>query len=1019
MSSSKSEKQKMATIAEVYNRIIWDGRLNRNLFIAGFHERISDRIREKPLVQWEINGDIPWHRIRYIRCGDLVVWDREQHLDLISSNQLPATAWKLADGELSDNDLAALISNNQVEFRSRSIYQHQSGNWQVSKPASTNFNLNDLKILTYNVLCNLYEPKNIATEKRLPAVINELKQTDADIIALEEVTPELVELLLLESWIKNYFVSESMPANNVKPYGNLLMSRFPFTLVEHQFSGHKRSLIGTWHFNEELFHVAVVHLTSDRAENAKQKRTEQLATVVAHLQEQLGTCLIVGDFNTRGNEQEEILKYAGFADVWQQLHPDKDGYTFDPHRNSLAVIMSLEGKPARFDRIFLRQNSQSASYKPQAIAMFGCQPIPGTEGKIYPSDHFGICAVLQVSNKPNSHKNIDLTTVSPVYQSAIVIIPPQEVLPAIQSIRQRYDARFERWMPHINLIYGFLPASYFESSLPIIASALAKLKPFQVTLADFQTFTHRKSTTAWLRPVVEPQKALHELQSVLQSLFPQCDEQSNRSDAGFTPHLSVGQFANSAVALSQLPAWHPVSFTVDAVALISRRGDEPFEVRYKVLLGEQEKNNESPSNLTELLEIINQLEPELTRSQKLQRQTAIEVVKQACTECLGFESSLHLLGSARLGVESPQSDLDLVCLIPSYMAGDVFLNRVQDCLQGLAEKSQLVLNAKVPALRFQLDGISIDLLYAQVAGDRTSQMENLLDLKSQIAIETRVNIVTENGDFSPNLKSLIGCWESDLIANLVKSYADFNLFSLLLRAIKSWAKARCIYGNSWGFLGGFSWTLLTAYTCTRVRAASPKENRQIQPSLPELLANFFEVLSQYDWSQPLSLTDAGKQYQRQLPRDWLPVVTSIAPCQNTARNVTRSTAKIIQQELARGAAISARALTGEESWKQLFEPPNLAALSDLFVVITATSQSPEELEKAKGTLAGYIVGLAIQLEQLNIFVRPSSAIARIENCLQVVLGLTLPDDPQLDKIERVVKDFESQLGSNFAIRLER
>jgi poly(A) polymerase len=151
----------------------------------------------------------------------------------------------------------------------------------------------------------------------------------------------------------------------------------------------------------------------------------------------------------------------------------------------------------------------------------------------------------------------------------------------------------------------------------------------------------------------------------------------------------------------------------------------------------------------------------------------------------------------------------------------------------------------------------------------------------------------------------------------------------------------------------------------------------------------------------------------------LPIVTSIAPCQNTARNVTRSTAQIIQQEFSRGAEISAPALSGKGSWKQLFASPNLTDGADMLALVTVTGESEEEIEKAKGILVGYIVGLAIQLENLNIFVRPSPAIDRKENCLRVVLGLTLPDDPQLDKIERVVKDFESQLGSNFAIELKR
>ncbi len=183
-----------------------------------------------------------------------------------------------------------------------------------------------------------------------------------------------------------------------------------------------------------------------------------------------------------------------------------------------------------------------------------------------------------------------LSAIRPVYQSAVVIIPPDHVLPAIQAIRERYDTRFYRWMPHINLIYGFIPESHFTDAVGIITPALVQLQPFTVSLVGFDTFKHSKSSTAWLRPVVQPETALHELQAELQSLFPQCDEQSTKSASGFTPHLSVGQFSSLKEALTKLPQWHPVSFTVDSIALISRRGNEPFEVRHIIHLGGEKVN---------------------------------------------------------------------------------------------------------------------------------------------------------------------------------------------------------------------------------------------------------------------------------------------------------------------------------------------------------------------------------------------------------------------------------------------
>ncbi|BAY24015.1 RNA 2',3'-cyclic phosphodiesterase [Calothrix sp. NIES-2100] len=1004
----------MATSREVYHRIIWDVRLDSSAFVVGYQERLSSTgMREKPLAQWATDGDIPWHRIRYIRCGDMVVWDREQHLDLISSGELPAAAWKSETRENIGEKVVTVLDSTAI-FTPRPIYKYHIQGWQLDTQKAASVNLETLEIASFNVLCDLYEKEKIATEKRLPAIIEQLRQCNADIIAIQEATPALAELLLSQTWVRNYYISESSTAETVRPLGNLLLSRLPFTLVEHQFSGHKRVLVGSCEINGQLLHIAVVHLTSDYAQNALEKRQHQLATIVAYLQKLPGNSLIAGDFNTRGNEQQEILMGAGYVDIWQQLHPDAAGYTFDPQRNSLAALMSLKGIPVRLDRILLR--SPNHDWQAQSIDLFACEPIALTEGKIYPSDHFGLRAVLKFAK---SFPASALSTVRPVYQSAVVVIPPDNVLPAIQAIRQRYDARVERWMAHINLLYGFLPESYFAEAVEIIAPALAQLQPFQITLTDFQTFTHRKSSTAWLRPVVQPENALHELQTVLQNLFPQCNEQSSKTKAGFTPHLSVGQFPSPEAALAELPQWYPVSFRVDSIALISRRGDEPFAVKHIVYLGGGENGEQGEKSLarlppirtserqgekslarlppirtsegqggiesadrSELGELVKQLEPELTPEQQLQRDTVLEVVTQACAECLGFQPSLHLLGSARLGVQSPDSDLDAVCLIPTYLSGEAFLVSVQQRLQGLCH-TQLVLDARVPVLRLQLEGISLDLLYARA--------ENY-----QLARKTPQNL-------DPiSLKAIIGCWEADLMEEVVGKYVSLDTFRQLLRAVRAWAKARDIYSNAWGFLGGFSWALLCAFFCTFYKES--------EASIEKLLANFFQLLHHHDWQQAIVLTDVGRQYQVQSPRDWLPVVTSIEPCHNSARNVTRSTAQIVQNEFARGATLTGRILAGQDKWTALFKPIELHQETETFLILKVGNQDARELEKCCGILEGYIISLIIQLEQLGIFVRPWTGIQKMQNTARLVLGLHLYADCQSTTVEQLARDFLLQLN---------
>ncbi len=995
MSKQKIDKQKMATVTEVYNRIIWDANLNRNMFIAGFHERISDTIREKPLAQWDDNSDIPWHRVRYIRCNETIVWDRENRIDLVSTNQLPAIAWKSEATDANRADLAALIANNQAQFSPRSIYHYDDNKWQVFTGAvksipqsgrSANDLTDRLTIVSYNILSNLHDADKIYTDKRLPVILSELATTNADIIALQEVTPESLEFILATDWVQGYFISEAPPANNVKPYGNVVMSRWAFNLVEYQFSGHKRVLVGNWNINGRGVHLANVHLTSDRGDNALQKRTQQLATVIGYLQQQTGDRFIVGDFNTRGNAQDEIINHGNFIDLWNKLHPDKAGYTFNPPANPLAMLMSLEGKASRLDRILWCADPESR-YQSLSMDLFGCKSFMSNDIQLYPSDHFGICGVFKISQVATaqiSQNRIDLTTILPVYESMLAIIPPEDLFPPIQAIRQQYDgSRFTRIPPHITLLCGFVPEQYFDEVVDLIAPILAKIEPFTIKFTDFEIFTHLKSSTAYLRPIVKPEGALHELQNTLYQLFPQCYEQNTKTIEGFNPHLSVGQFTNADEAAEKLPQWHPLKFTVDSVVLMSRQRNEPCEIRQIIGIG---KHLPKLVKNSELIELISQLEPDLTDLEQVQRDTVLAVVKQACTECLGVEASLHLLGSARLGVASSGSDLDLVCLIPNYLAGDTFLHRVGDCLTGLTDRSQVVLDAKFPVLRLEIEGISLDLLYTQVEVIDGWETRNLADLKPLIK----------------DAKSIMGCWEADSIVELVKPFVPIDRFQLLLKAIRAWAKVRGLYGNAWGFLGGFSWSLLCAYTCI--------DYHGVDRSVEALFAHFFDILSHHNHRKVISLTDIGKQYVAKLPQDLFPIVSSIAPCKNTARNITRSTDRILHSEFTRGAEIVAKILTGKDSWLSLYEPVDLSIESNTSLQITITNPDNEKLKESSNILEAYIIGLIIQLEQVDIFVRPNPKIDRSENIHKCVLSIELPTNYENGIVEVIFRDFIRELN---------
>jgi poly(A) polymerase len=61
---------------------------------------------------------------------------------------------------------------------------------------------------------------------------------------------------------------------------------------------------------------------------------------------------------------------------------------------------------------------------------------------------------------------------------------------------------YKRWMPHVNLLYPFVPYEQFEKTAPLLSEALQSVKPFKVTLNTFGYFSHGKSSTLWLKPSV-------------------------------------------------------------------------------------------------------------------------------------------------------------------------------------------------------------------------------------------------------------------------------------------------------------------------------------------------------------------------------------------------------------------------------------------------------------------------------------------------------------------------------------
>jgi 2'-5' RNA ligase len=157
--------------------------------------------------------------------------------------------------------------------------------------------------------------------------------------------------------------------------------------------------------------------------------------------------------------------------------------------------------------------------------------------------------------------------------TAIVLIPPESLWESIQAIRRVHDLHVDRWMPHVTLVFPFVPAERFAQAEPDLDAACRTIPAFRMKLARFDYFPGPK--TAWLDP--EPVESVRKLQSALQTRFPEFDDVT-RFPGGFRPHLSVGQGPPGLPAKLQA-SWRTLEFDVREVALIRRDGPEdPFRV---------------------------------------------------------------------------------------------------------------------------------------------------------------------------------------------------------------------------------------------------------------------------------------------------------------------------------------------------------------------------------------------------------------------------------------------------------
>lgn len=317
-----------------------------------------------------------------------------------------------------------------------------------------------------------------------------------------------------------------------------------------------------------------------------------------------------------------------------------------------------------------------------------------------------------------------------------------------------------------------------------------------------------------------------------------------------------------------------------------------------------------------------------------------------------FGTKIYTFGSFRLGVHNPDADIDALVVAPFHIERKDFFTSFVKVLQNHPEvkKCNAVTEAYVPVIKFDFEGIEMDLLFAR------------LNLKE---IPANFNINDNNLLRNMNVHCVRSINGSRVNETLLKLVPNVHTFQLALRCIKLWAKSRGIYSNSLGFLGGITWAIMVARIC------------QLYPNASSavIVNRFFKIILKWIWPMPLLLKKVDDDFlglpvwdPRVNMKDGyhlMPIVTPAYPAQNTTFNVNMSSFKVIHAELRRGLDTVDEIFANKSSWSKLFEPVDFIAKYKHFLRVDIESSNIKDHVEWSGLIESKLRQLVLNMEINN------------------------------------------------------
>ena len=280
------------------------------------------------------------------------------------------------------------------------------------------------------------------------------------------------------------------------------------------------------------------------------------------------------------------------------------------------------------------------------------------------------------------------------------------------------------------------------------------------------------------------------------------------------------------------------------------------------------------------------------------REAAFDLLKEAILEDGGSTNVrgkpafvVVPVGSYGLGVWTPSSDVDCLCIGP--ISPRIFFALVTQRLRGAAEKGIRILR-RVRAhsgtmLELEVQGIKMDLQYCP-ATFVAETWPYAMDLPPTDPV------------FSLSAQTLNKLKPVRDLYYLRRTVPDFTAFKLAHQVVKCWAKQRGIYAAKFGYLGGIQISILLS----RISKMISYDGKTV--SVPTILTTFFDHYAGFDWANHMVFDPFFHKRLRYVrtAREPMAILGFHAPALNVALNASPPSVRTMSDEFKRASALLSR-----------------------------------------------------------------------------------------------------------------